>query len=53
MGEPYWADVEVDCVGQDLYRAVLVLGLGVREGGDEDVVRVPYSGSIPRQKRRA
>lgn len=47
MGEPYWADVEVECVGQDLYRAVLVLGLGVREGGDEDIVRVPLLGEHP------
>ncbi len=47
MDEQFWANVEVENLGLDVYRAVLVLGLGVSEGDDEGVVRVPLAGEHP------
>lgn len=45
-GDEFWADVEVEPVGEELFRAVLVLGLG-RGEENEDPIRIPLAGEHP------
>ncbi|WP_423596471.1 hypothetical protein [Roseateles sp. MS654] len=42
----FWADVEVEPVGEALFRAMLVLGLS-RSSEGEDPIRIPLAGEHP------
>ena len=47
MDEDFWAEVDVEAVEPDQFRAVLVLGLRTRLGDDNDVIRIPLTGEHP------
>ncbi|WP_343630663.1 hypothetical protein [Roseateles sp.] len=45
--DEFWVDVEVEPVGADLFRAVLVLGIREAEGPEEVPARIPLAGEHP------
>ena len=49
--DDFWAEIDVEVAGEELFRAVLVIGIG-REGGagQEPPLRLPLAGEHPTEQ---